>query len=158
MSPYVVVAGVVLAGLLLFVAAMAARRLLAPRGADDGEADDVRVAASTRSGEGWAQTNVRYFVYAFLYVIFAVDAVYLFPWATVIRERRPRPRALVEMGVFVGVLAARPRPRRPPRPAAVGLRGDLMPTSDCRSPARWDRSAEHAPKPIKVVLNWGRRY
>ena len=34
-------------------------------------------------GEGWAHTQVRYYVYAFLYVIFAVDAVFLFPWATV---------------------------------------------------------------------------
>ena len=34
-------------------------------------------------GEGWAQTHVRYYVYAYLYVIFAVDAVFLFPWATV---------------------------------------------------------------------------
>ena len=34
-------------------------------------------------GEGWAQSHVRYYVYAYLYVIFAVDAVFLFPWATV---------------------------------------------------------------------------
>jgi NADH:ubiquinone oxidoreductase subunit 3 (subunit A) len=30
-------------------------------------------------GSGWAQTQVRYYLYAFLYVVFAVDAVYLFP-------------------------------------------------------------------------------
>ena len=34
-------------------------------------------------GEDWAQSQVRYYVYAFLYVVFAVDAVFLFPWATV---------------------------------------------------------------------------
>ena len=34
-------------------------------------------------GEGWAQSHVRYYVFAYLYVIFAVDAIYLFPWATV---------------------------------------------------------------------------
>ena len=28
-------------------------------------------------GEGWAQSQVRYLSYAFLYVVFAVDAVYL---------------------------------------------------------------------------------
>ncbi|MGZ4719803.1 NADH-quinone oxidoreductase subunit A, partial [Oryzihumus sp.] len=55
-------------------------------------------------GEGWAQTNVRYFVYAFLYVIFAVDAVYLFPWATVIRQADLGAASLVEMGIFVAVL------------------------------------------------------
>ena len=41
-------------------------------------------------GEGWAQTQIRYYLYAFLYVIFAVDAVYLFPWATVLRRARLR--------------------------------------------------------------------
>jgi NADH-quinone oxidoreductase subunit A len=55
-------------------------------------------------GEGWAQTNVRYFLYAFLYVVFAVDAVYLFPWATVIRRPDLGTTSLVEMGIFLGVL------------------------------------------------------
>ena len=55
-------------------------------------------------GEGWAQTNVRYFLYAFLYVVFAVDAVYLFPWATVIRNADLGLASLVEMGIFIGVL------------------------------------------------------
>src|SRR6187200_403235 len=34
-------------------------------------------------GSGWAQMHVRYYVFAYLYVVFAVDAVFLFPWATV---------------------------------------------------------------------------
>ena len=29
---------------------------------------------------------IRYYVYAFLYVVFAVDAVFLFPWAVVLEE------------------------------------------------------------------------
>jgi NADH-quinone oxidoreductase subunit A len=55
-------------------------------------------------GDGWAQTNVRYFLYAFLYVVFAVDAVYLFPWATVIRSADLGMASLAEMGIFIGVL------------------------------------------------------
>lgn len=38
-------------------------------------------------GEGWAHTQVRYYVYAFLYVIFAVDSIFLFPG----RRSSPRP-------------------------------------------------------------------
>ena len=49
-------------------------------------------------GSGWAQSQVRYFLYAFLYVVFAVDAVYLFPWATVVRKYGWP--TLAEMGVF----------------------------------------------------------
>ena len=55
-------------------------------------------------GEGWAQTNVRYFLYAFLYVVFAVDAVYLFPWATVIRSADLGMASLVEMAIFILVV------------------------------------------------------
>ena len=56
-------------------------------------------------GEGWAQTHLRYYIYAYLYVIFAVDAVYLFPWATVFAAPGYGVTTLVEMGVFIGFLA-----------------------------------------------------
>jgi NADH-quinone oxidoreductase subunit A len=55
-------------------------------------------------GEGWAQTKVRYFVFSFLYVVCAVDAVYLFPWATVLRNADLGRASLVEMAVFIGVI------------------------------------------------------
>lgn len=56
-------------------------------------------------GESWAQTQVRYYVYAFLYVVFAVDSIYLFPWATVFAAPGYGATTLVEMFVFIGFLA-----------------------------------------------------
>jgi NADH-quinone oxidoreductase subunit A len=56
-------------------------------------------------GEGWAQTQVRYYVYAILYVVFAVDAVFLFPWATVFAQPGFGGLSLAEMFVFLGFLA-----------------------------------------------------
>ncbi|WP_198546018.1 NADH-quinone oxidoreductase subunit A [Actinacidiphila yeochonensis] len=56
-------------------------------------------------GEGWAHTHIRYYVYAYLYVIFAVDAVFLFPWATVFSAAGFGGTTLVEMFVFLGFLA-----------------------------------------------------
>ncbi len=56
-------------------------------------------------GEGWAQAHIRYYVYSFLYVIFAVDAVYLFPWATVFAAPGYGVATLVEMFVFLGFLS-----------------------------------------------------
>ena len=103
MSPYVVVAAVVVVGLLLFVAAMGARRLLAPSAPTRAKLTTYESGVDP-VGRDWAQTQIRYFVYAFLYVIFAVDAVYLFPWATVIRQSGLGRASLVEMGIFVGVL------------------------------------------------------
>ncbi|MFE0640828.1 NADH-quinone oxidoreductase subunit A [Streptomyces sp. NPDC058877] len=56
-------------------------------------------------GEGWAHTQVRYYVYAFLYVIFAVDSIFLFPWATIFAAPGYGATTLVEMFVFLGFLA-----------------------------------------------------
>lgn len=57
-------------------------------------------------GEGWAQSYVRYYVFAYLYAIFAVDAVFLFPWATVFSANGYGPVTMGEMFVFLGFIAA----------------------------------------------------
>jgi NADH-quinone oxidoreductase subunit A len=88
---------------LLFVAAMGARRLLPQRAATAATLTTSESGVDPVSA-GWAQTQVRYFVYAFLYVIFAVDAVYLFPWALVVRDARLGAASLVEIAIFVGIL------------------------------------------------------
>lgn len=33
-------------------------------------------------GDGWAQSPIRYYVFALMFVLFDVEAVFLFPWAT----------------------------------------------------------------------------
>ena len=103
MGGYVVVGAVVLAGILLVVAAGLARRMFAPRAPTNAKLTTYESGVDP-VGFGWAQTTVRYFVYAYLYVIFAVDAVYLFPWATVIRSVDLGRASLVEMGIFIGVI------------------------------------------------------
>jgi NADH-quinone oxidoreductase subunit A len=57
-------------------------------------------------GAGWAQTHIRYYVFTYLYAVFAVDAVFLFPWATVFAAPGFGATTLVEMFVFLGFLAA----------------------------------------------------
>ena len=54
-------------------------------------------------GEGWAQHHVRYYVFAYLDVVFAVDAVFLFPGATVFGGLGWV--SVGEMGVFIGFIA-----------------------------------------------------
>ncbi|MDQ4058445.1 MAG: NADH-quinone oxidoreductase subunit A [Actinomycetota bacterium] len=54
-------------------------------------------------GTGWAQANVRYYVFALLFVIFDVEAVFLFPWATVFESLGTQ--AFVEMVIFIVILA-----------------------------------------------------
>ena len=99
---YVAVGAIVVAGVLLATAMLGVNRLMRPRVASAAKLTTYESGVDP-VGEGWSQSTVRYYVYAFLYVIFAVDAVFLFPWAVVLDEIGRA--AAVEMGVFVGILA-----------------------------------------------------
>ena len=101
MEGYLAAAGVVLAGILLVTAAMVARRMLAPRAVTE---TGLRTYESGVDpvGSGWAQSQIRYYLFALMFVIFDVEAVFIFPWAT--RLEAYGVFGLVEMGVFVGVL------------------------------------------------------
>ncbi|MCF2532524.1 NADH-quinone oxidoreductase subunit A [Yinghuangia soli] len=103
-STYGLVGLVLLVGAGFVAAAFSANRLLRP------DAPSVEKLMTYECGvdpvgEGWAQTHIRYYIYAYLYVIFAVDAIYLFPWATVFADPGFGATTLVEMFVFVGFLA-----------------------------------------------------
>jgi len=103
MAGYAAAAGVVLAGILLVTAAMLARRLVAPRAVTPAGLRTYESGVDP-VGAGWAQSQIRYISFAFLYVVFAVDAVYLFPWALVLRDPSLGAASLVEVLVFVGVI------------------------------------------------------
>ena len=53
-------------------------------------------------GSGWSQTYVRYYVFGLLFVIFDVEAVFIFPWA--IQLESLGVFGLVEMFVFIAML------------------------------------------------------
>ena len=53
-------------------------------------------------GIGWSQSQIRYYVFALLFVMFDVEAVFMFPWATQVETYGMF--GLVEMLVFVFVL------------------------------------------------------
>jgi NADH-quinone oxidoreductase subunit A len=54
------------------------------------------------TGSAWIQFNIRFYVFALLFIIFDVEAVFLLPWAVVFRQLGPL--AFVEGLVFVGML------------------------------------------------------
>jgi len=54
-------------------------------------------------GSGWGQSQIRYYIYALLFVMFDVEAVFIFPFAT--RVDAYGWFGLVEMTVFIVILA-----------------------------------------------------
>jgi NADH:ubiquinone oxidoreductase subunit 3 (subunit A) len=54
-------------------------------------------------GSAWIQFNIRFYVFALIFIVFDVEAVFLLPWAVVFRKIGPL--AFAEGLVFIGILA-----------------------------------------------------
>ncbi|MGH9155729.1 MAG: NADH-quinone oxidoreductase subunit A [Acidimicrobiales bacterium] len=54
-------------------------------------------------GTGWSQSQIRYYIFALLFVMFDVEAVFIFPWAVQLESLGVF--GLVEMLIFVVILA-----------------------------------------------------
>ena len=53
-------------------------------------------------GRRMTQTNIRYYVFALLFVLFDVEAVFIFPWAS--RLEAYEIFGLIEMAIFIYIL------------------------------------------------------
>ena len=87
------VGGLMLAGAAILRVKANAPSRLKPQTYECGEEPD---------GSAWIRFNPRYYVVALLFVLFDVEAVFLFPWALNIRALSDL--AIVEMTVFVLIL------------------------------------------------------
>ncbi len=61
-------------------------------------------------GTDWSQMNIRYYVFAFLFVIFDVESVFIFPWAVILGSLDAsspisQTFVLAEMFIFIAILA-----------------------------------------------------
>jgi NADH-quinone oxidoreductase subunit A len=64
-------------------------------------------------GNSWGQFNVRFYIVALIFILFEVEIIFLFPWATVFANKNLISQskglwgwfALLEAVLFVGILA-----------------------------------------------------
>jgi len=90
------VAGTVMAALPLAVVWLLAPRMDLPQKTITYESGVIPF------GQAWAQFNVRYYLFALVFVIFDVEVIYLYPWAVVFRQLGAF--AFVEMLLFLLIL------------------------------------------------------
>ena len=76
-------------------------RLLAPRRPTQTK-NDTYECGLTSKGDAWVQFRVGYYIYALMYVIFAVETVFLYPWAVAFGGLSFG--AFVAMMIFVALL------------------------------------------------------
>ncbi len=98
---YLAVAVLIGAALLMVGAMLGLGRLLRP--ARPRAEKLMPYEAGSDPVMGFGQSNVRYYVYALLFVMFDVEAVFIFPWA--VRLESLGTFGLIEMIVFILILA-----------------------------------------------------
>jgi NADH-quinone oxidoreductase subunit A len=98
---YGVVLAVLVAGVGLVAVAFTLARLVAPRHPVPDKLITYECGIDP-VGEGWSQSQVRYYIFGFLFVIFDVESVFLFPWARVFQGLGYT--AVVEMAIFIAIL------------------------------------------------------
>jgi NADH-quinone oxidoreductase subunit A len=100
------VATVVFAGFLLVGTALALILVTLPRWLAPREPSDLKSSTyecgEVPVGEPWIRFRVAYYIFALIFVVFDVEAVFLYPWAVI--ARRLGVYGLAEMVVFLGIL------------------------------------------------------
>jgi NADH-quinone oxidoreductase subunit A len=98
---YVIVAIFIALGIFLPVSALMAGKLLRP--AKPNEMKQATYESGNEPvGEGQVRFNIRYYLFALMFVIFDVETVFLYPWAVAYDQLGLF--ALVEMLIFVSLL------------------------------------------------------
>ncbi|MEX2227012.1 MAG: NADH-quinone oxidoreductase subunit A [Dehalococcoidia bacterium] len=90
-------------GFMLVATALIAARVLAPYSRVRGKSISYE-CGMLPIGRTRVQVQVRYYLFAILFLIFDVEAVFLFPWAVTVADAGAT--AFWEMVIFIGILAA----------------------------------------------------
>jgi len=78
-----------------------ANRIIAPRRPSDVKNSPYECGIEAAPFR-WSQIHIRYYVFAILFIVFDVEAVFLFPWALVFLKAAPV--VFYEMLIFIGIL------------------------------------------------------
>lgn len=105
-SDYFIVAVFIISGAVLVGAAVGTSKLIAPK-APGGLKDIAYESGIQPVSGGWNQSHIRYYIFALLFLIFDVEAVFIFPWAAQLGYFDSIGRgalALAEMFIFIAIL------------------------------------------------------
>lgn len=100
-DPYVVLGVFVILALIFPVAPLVFAKLISPRNPGKEKQRPYECGVVER-GDPWGQFKIQFYLYALIFLVFEVEALFLYPWAVVFRE--VGLIGLVEMLVFIGLL------------------------------------------------------
>jgi len=85
-------------GLVFVFANLLVASILRPRRRTE-EGLEIYECGEATIGEAWIQFDIRYYTVALVYVVFAVEIAFLFPWALVLRDAFADERAAAGRGI-----------------------------------------------------------
>ena len=94
----VLVTGVAFVGIVVALA-----KAISPRSYNEQKEEPYECGIPTR-GRSWMQFRVGYYLFALLFLMFDVEAMFLFPWAVVMRGLGPQGLLSVMFFMFILVL------------------------------------------------------
>ena len=94
---------VALTGILFVATVTLLARLIAPRSFNAQKEEPYECGIPTR-GRSWMQFRVGYYLFAILFLMFDVETMFLFPWATVMKAMGPGGLLSVIFFLFILVL------------------------------------------------------
>src|SRR5882757_4788951 len=100
-SQYLFIAVFLAVAVAFPLAPLVIARLVAPRRPTPTK-NDIYECGLASKGDAWVQFRVGYYIYALIYVIFAVETVFLYPWAVAFGGMGLA--GFVEMMIFVFML------------------------------------------------------
>ena len=106
LGDYITVAVFLAVGALIVGGAVFASSLLRPDKPSRVKSETYECGIDPVGG-GWSQTQIRYYIFALLFLIFDVEAVFIFPWATQLESFADAGMGgfiLVEMVIFIAIL------------------------------------------------------
>ena len=101
MQGYLTIAVFTLVGFGIIAFTLALAKLVRPNVPSAGKYETYECGPAP-FGDAWRQFNMHYYLYALLFVVFDVEAVFLYPWALAFKS--VGAYAVAEMIIFVGIL------------------------------------------------------
>lgn len=101
LAGYLYVAVFAIVGILFMVLVFSVSRLLRPSHKSKEKLSSYECGMTPFGGE-WSQFNVRFYIFALLFLIFDVEIAFLYPWAIIFRKLGVA--TFIEMMLFVGIL------------------------------------------------------
>ena len=104
LSDYSFIGVFLIVAILFGFAALGLARLLSPKKPNPIKTSTYECGIET-IGDTWVQFRAQYYIYALVFVVFDIEAVFLFPWAVAYGTKGVGLWALGEAFLFLGILS-----------------------------------------------------